>query len=222
MEEFFDIFLFLLLLVVIILIGGLIYLAITAPRLAYVTMVGVLAAIGGGGGLWIRHIIRKKRLGSYYLLLKEISRRRKEISRTFRKLDASLRRGLKPLRSKIFRLCREAKTCIWKIYDIEKTLSALEAKQTKMSSRLLPDFSGQDTAKRILHDQSRYYQNIHTIESSQRKYVEEVQQVLQFLQTFNAQLITLRYASNQTDIQDEIAETLDELLVEMQALEEIS
>ena len=220
MEEFFDIFLFLLLVIIVALTGGLIYLTIVAPQLAYVATIVILGGMVGGLGFWIRHLIRKKRLGIYYSLLQEISRWHKTVLRTFSKLDPSLKRSLKPLRTKISKLCQQAKVCIWKIYDIEKSLSALEAKELDMSIHL--HSPGQESAANILHNQDRYYKNICTIESSKKKYIEQVQQALQFLQSLHAQLLTLRYTSSFTGVQQEIIETLDDLLAELQALKEIS
>jgi hypothetical protein len=217
MEEFFDIFLFLLLVVIVALIGGLIYLTIAAPQLAYLATIGIWVGIAGGLGFWIRHLIRKKRLGKYYSLFQEISRWQKTVQQTFRKLDPSLKRSFQSSRTKISRLCQHAKACIWKIHDIDRSLSALETKQLNM-----PISIGQEPAESIPKNQNLYYKNIRMIESSKKAYIEQVEQVLQFLHSLHAQLLTLRYTSSSADIHQEIAGTLDDLLAELQALEEIS
>jgi hypothetical protein len=65
-------------------------------------------------------------------------------------------------------------------------------------------------------------QNIRAIQSSKDQYIQQIQQVLQFLQELNSQILALRYSPSNIEMGNEIAATIDELLIEMKALEEIT
>lgn len=225
MEDFIDYILFLLLLIVLGITGLLIFLLFNSPRLAYALVVILFLGTTGGIGVWVRKIFRKKRLGAYYPLFLAISQSKKEIIKSVKKLNRDLRSNLPPLFPKLNKLCMEVQQCIWKLQDIDNTLASLEAKkhserhQRHQPLRTSPKVHKEST--RAVASSNRYYENIRAIETSRQRYLQQIQEVLQFLQEFNSHLLALRYAHSTFEVDSDITETLDELLIELKTLEEI-
>ena len=219
MEDFIDIFLFLLLLVVVVLAGLLIFLLLKNPPLAYLLMCVLILSIAMGIGGWARKVYRKKCMGTYYPMFVTILQSRKEIFRSVKKLDRHLRTTLTALFPKIDTLCSEAQKCIWKIQDIEKNLTSLEAKQH-------PAYHHSSSPKSIgttemVQSNRKYYENIQTVQFSKTQYIHQLQKIIQFLQELNSQILALRYSQSAPEMEDSIMETIDDLLIKMNALEEI-
>lgn len=197
MEDFIDFLLMLLLLLVMLMSGLLIYLLLNAPELAYL-LIATLSASGAlGVGMWIRHFSRKKRLGTYYTLFTATESAHKELITTIKKLKQPLRRLFIPLYPKIKNLRKEVQQTLLKIQEIDKTLQKLETNPLKQ-------------------------ENIHSLQTSKINYLHHIQQSLQFLQQSNIQIVALKHSRNLATIEPTIKETLDELLIEMEAIKEFS
>lgn len=221
MEDFIDVFLVLLLLVVVVIAGLLIFLLLKNPPLAYLLIGFFMLSAATGVGLWIRKWSRKKRMGTYYPMFVTISRSRKDIFRSVKKLDRHLQATLTPLFPKIDTLCVEARQCIWKIQDIEKNLTALEAKQHPTYQQQYSPLPKNMGKTRMVQSHKKYYENIQAVKSSKTQHIQQLQQILQFLQELHSQILALRYSQSTPDLGDAIGETIDELLLNMKALEEI-
>lgn len=220
MEDFIDIFLVLLLLVVIALAGLLIFLLLKNPPLAYLIMCFLILGIATGIGVWLRKLYRKKRMGTYYPTFVTISQSRKEIFRSVKKLDRHLRTTLTPLFPKINTLCSEAQKCIWKIQDIERNLTSLEAKQRSTYQYHSPSSKDRGTTE-MVQSNKKYYENIQTVKFSKAQYIQHLQRICQLLQELNSQILALRYSQSAPKMEGSIMETIDDLLIKMRALEEI-
>ncbi len=223
MEDFIDIILILLLVFVVAFTGLLIFLLRTNPPLAHLFMFLFLGSIAAGVGVLGWKIYRKKRLEPYHDILREISRSKKEITRSTRQLDRHLRKVIRAQFPKIRQLCREAKKCIYKITEIDKALRPLEKKQFREHSQFARQSSSDKRVEeKIQESHQRYYENIRTIQSSKNQYLQQVQQVLRFLQELNSQILALKYSQGNFSLQTEIADTIDDLLIEIQTLGEIT
>lgn len=223
MEEFFDYLLGLLLLVIIGITGALIYFSIHAPLIAYL-LVGILVGLFTGViGFFVRRSLRKKRLGSYASLLQSIAHSYKDIAGDFRRLDRHAKNGLKPLWPKIKKLRKTAKAYVWKVCDIDKTLETLGGQQSEPNIlSQTPLSKDARTHEKAIEYHKRYYAQIHKIEASKTKYLQEIQEALQYFHSLHAQLLALRYSPNHSDMQNKLSETLDELLIDMEALDEVN
>lgn len=223
MDAFIDLILFLLLLFVIAFAGLLIFFLVTNPPVAHILMFSFLCGLVGGIGILGWKIYRKKRLETYNEILREISQSKKELTRSTRRLDRHLRKAIREQFPKIRQLCREAKKCIYKITEIDKVLLSLEQKQLKESSQFVRQLSDDKRIEeKIQESHQRFRENLRTIQSSKNQYLQQVQQVLRFLQELNSQILALKYSQGDFTIQTEIADTIDELLIEIQTLEEIT
>lgn len=220
MEDFFDYILGLFLVVLLGMIGALIYFSIHAPLLAHILASSLVAICIGGISLLVRGTIRKKRLGDYYPLLQSISQSHKEVTNAFRRLERPARTGLKPLLPKIKLLRKTVKEHIWRIYRIDKTLLRLNQQPTPELS-VHPPFFKNNPDERKIDYHKHYYENIQKIEASKTQYLREIQEALQYLHSLHAQLLALQYSLHEVNIAGTMAETLDELLIEMEALQEI-
>ncbi len=222
MEDFIEIILFILLILAILFTGLLIFLFITSPTIASILILAVGVSLAAGAGVWAWKIYRKKRMGPYYEMFAAISRSRKEISQSVKKLEYHLRGAIRAHFPKVNQLCRETKKCVLKIQEIEKVLSSLETKQESENKRSIRQLSDdREIASKMMDSKKRYYENIQAVQLSKNQYIQQVQQVLQLLQELNSQILALRYSHSNTEIGHEIEETLDELLTGIRALEEI-
>lgn len=195
MEDFIDYLLALLLLLVILVTGLLIYLLFNAPGIAYLLIVLLIASSVLGVGIWLRKIYRKKRLGAYYSLFVATGSSKKQLIKTIQELDRPLKRLFIPLYPKINTLCKEAQQNISKIQEIDNTFQTLETRKQDQES-------------------------IHIIQTSKIKYLHHIQQSIQFLQQANTQIVALKHSQNLSTIEPIIKKTLDELLIEMDAIVE--
>ena len=220
MEDFFDYILGFVLLVLLGMIGALIYFSVHAPLLANLLAISLVALCIGGTSLLARGILQKKRLGDYYPLLQSISQSHKEVTKAFRRLGRPVRKGLKPLLPKIKLLQRTVKEHLWRIYRIDRTLLRLNQQQTP-ELPVYVRFSKDNPDERTIEYHKHYYENIQRIEASKTQYLREIQEALQYLHSLHAQLLVLQYSPHKANIAGTMAETLDELLIEMETLQEI-
>lgn len=193
MEDFIDSLLMLLLLLVLLITGLLIYLLFNAPGIAYLLIGGLMSSAALGVGLWLRRIYRRKRLGTYYALFAAIGSAKKELFKTINQLDRPLKRLFLPLYPKLNTLCKEAQQTLSKVQEIDRALQKLEARPPDQKS-------------------------IHAIQTSKIKYLNHIQQSIQFLQQANTQIIALKHSRSPATIEPTIKETLDELLIELEAI----
>lgn len=223
MEEFIDYILFLLLVFVIAFAGLIIFLLEKSPLAAYMLIVAFLGSVLGGIGVFGWKVYQKKRLEPYYDLLREILQLKKEITRSTSRLDRHLRKAIRDQFPKIRQLCYETKKRIYKISEIDNVLVSLEQKQSSEDGQFLRSLStNQKIEEKIQESHRRYYENLRKIQETKNQYMQEVEQVLRFLQELNSQILALKYSQGNVTIQKEIADTIDELLIEMQTLEEIT
>jgi DNA repair exonuclease SbcCD ATPase subunit len=221
MEEFFDYILWLLLAILLALTGALVYFLFHNPFLAYLLLGVIGGATAIGAGVFLRGVFRKKRLREYYSLSLTITQTYKDILAAYRKLKRPAQKNLRVFLPKIKKLHKAARKHIWRIHDIEQTLKQLERQHQRSS---VPDNvppPAQHSQQRLLGSHHRYYDNIRTIEASKTRYLQEIQEVVQFFQSFQTQVVALRYSQNQTGMHQEMSETLHELLLEMKALDEV-
>lgn len=222
MEDFIEIILVILLILAILFTGLLIFLFIKSPIIAYTLSLAIVMSLIAGIGVWARKIYLKRRMGPYYEMFVAISQSRKEIIQSVRKLDRYLRGAIQAQFPGINQLCRETKKCILKIQEIEKVLSSIEATQESENKRYIQQLSGnREITSQIMDSKKRYYENIHAIQLSKNQYIQQIQHTLQFLQELNSQILALRYSHSNPEIGNEVAETIDELLIEIKTLEEI-
>jgi len=211
MENFIDLFLGFLVVIVIAVTGGLIFLFIKDPAAAYGVMWSGIGAILFGAGFTGWKFYQKKQFGSYYDTMKELTQLYKEIIRTARQLEPSVKKAIRVQFPKMRQLRYEAQRRIHKVIDIEKDLRKIEKQHLTNN---LPAFS-QTPA-------SRYNINIKTIEQAKGEYLQDIQNIIRFFHEMNSQLFVLKYANEKTVIQSKIAGMIDELLIDMQTLEEIT
>jgi hypothetical protein len=222
MEEFFDYILLLVLIFMIIFTSLLIFLLIKNPLAGYILMISVIFGIAGGIGVLGRKFHRKKRLGSYYEMFQDISRSQKEIHRSSRYLERHLQKIIKQQFPKIRQLCQESQRCIHKIVEIDNVLSDLENEQNAKHRNFLKQVIGESSRKeKIRESDTRYWENIKTITDSRKRYLQTVQQVLQFLQELNSHILALKYSPFKSEIHTQIMEAIDDLLIEIQTLKEM-
>jgi hypothetical protein len=223
MEDFFDYILLLLLIVVIIVTSLLIFLLIKNPLAGYILIIAVIFSIAGGIGILGRKLYQKKRLGSYYEMFQDISQSHKEIHRSSRYLERPLQKIIKPQFPKIQQLCQESQRCVYKIVEIDKVLSTLEKKQTTEHRNFLKQVIEESSRKEKLRESDhRYWENIKTITNSKKRYLQTVHQVLQFLQELNSHILALKYSPFESEIHIQIPETIDDLLIEIRTLKEMT
>ncbi len=211
MENFIDVLLTLMIIVVIVITGSLIFLFIKYPITGYWVMwsaIGMML-IGIGGISW--KFYQKKRMGSYNETLKELIQLHKEIIRSTRGLEPSLKKAIRAHFPKMRQLRYEARRRIYKILAIEKDLHQAEKQQFTSSPLSLPRTTTQ-----------RYQLNIKTIEQAKSLYIKDTQHIIRFFHEMNSQILALKYANEKAAIQNKIAEMIDDLLIDMQALEEIT
>lgn len=222
MDDFIEFILFSVLILAILLGGLFIFLLIKNPLVAYMLVIGFFLTLAGGIGVWLLKIYRKKRLGPYHEMYTAISQSREEIMQSTKKLNRYLRRVIQDHFPKIKQLCKEAQKCVLKIQEIDKVLSSLDEKQKKEARRYQKIADNPDITRRMVDSNKRYHNNIQAIQASKNQYIQRVQQALQFLQELNSQVLALRYSHDNTKIDNDIAETIDDLLIDIRTLEEIT
>ena len=220
MGDFLDFIVFIAILVVLLLMGGFVYLLGTNPLIAYGLLFGGLLGIAVWIGAWGWKRYRKQHLGPYYETFSALLQAKKDVMQSMQKLDPHLRQSLKRHTPRIKLLHREAQHCLLKLAEIDEMLSAFEAKQQ------LPTSFGQkggtaEMDRKLRESNERYSRNIEAIQASKRQYSQQVQQVLHFLQELNSQMTALRYSHKKQEIEQDIAATIDDLLIDIQALDDI-
>ncbi|GAK53679.1 hypothetical protein U14_04946 [Candidatus Moduliflexus flocculans] len=211
MENFIDLFLMLLIVVVIVITGGLIFLFLKDPIAAYRVVWSIAGIIFAGTGVAGWKFYQKKRLGSYKSTLQELLQLYKEITQTTRYLDSTTKKTIRTYFPKIRQLRYEAQRRIYKILEIEKDLRKIEKQQFTDSLHALSSSAV-----------SRYKVNINAIERAKSQHLQDIQHIIRFFHEINTQLLALKYTNEKTIIQDKIAEMIDDLLIDMQTLEEIT
>jgi uncharacterized phage infection (PIP) family protein YhgE len=182
-----------------------------------------MLSIASGISFWMWKIHLRKSMGAYYEMFISISKSKKEIHRSVKTLDRYLRRAIKEQFPKINKLCRKAETHVKKIQEIDKVLSSLEAKRELEYQQHTQQLENRELTAKISESYKRYNENIRAIQTSKNQYLQQVQQVLHFLEELNSQILALKYSrGDMKKIGTEIAETIDDLLIEMQTLKEIS
>ena len=223
MEEFIDYILIALVILVIVFTSLLIFLLLHNPSIGYWLLGGAFVGLITGMGVIIRRAYQKRRLGEYYELFRELSQSTKDIKRSTKRLERHTRKSVKEQFPKIRTLCHETRNRLHQIVDIDKTLHTFErqefSKSQHSSSQMTHD---RHTAEKIYASSKRHQENIRKIERSKQQYLQDVHQVIRFLYELNSQILALRYSQKKGEIQLQIAETIDELLIDIQTLEEIS
>lgn len=207
MENFIDLFLMFLIVVIIAMTGGLIILFIKDPITGYWVLWSGVGVILTGIGLAGWKFYRKKRLGAYHDTLNELIHVHKEIIRTVKHVEPSVKKAIRAHFPQMRHLHREAQRRIYKILDIEKDLRKIENQQFTQSIPALP---------------LRYQRNIARIKQARSQYLRDTQQIIRFFHEINSQLLALKYANEQTGIEHKIAGMIDDLLIDMQTLQEIT
>ena len=224
MEDFFDYILSLLLIFVLVCSGLIIFFLIKDPTIGYLLLYFFICLIVGGIGLVGWKVYQKRRLGQYYDLLRDIRHAEKAIYQSTKQLERHSRKAIKEQFPRIRQLYRESRKRLFKIIEIDKVLLSFEKKQfnenTYPISPVLDDTTQRTEKLQASH--KRYQQNIRKIEQSKHQYLQEVQEVARFLDELNSQILALKYSSDRLEIQTKIAETIDELLIDIQTLEEIT
>ncbi|MCP4400655.1 MAG: hypothetical protein GY801_25560 [bacterium] len=223
MEEFIDYILYLILIAVIVFTGALIFFSIEDPAMVYRLLTFFLCGLTGGIGFFVRKIVQKRRLGEYYELSREFPQIRKDIQRSTKRLERHSRRIMKEQFPKIRRLCSQAEQRLKKVVEIERTLHSFERKQLS-SSPLASDRTSTDTQAngKLYASRERYLHNIQKIEQSQQQNLQQIHEILRFLHELNSQILALKFSEEKHGLPEEIAETIDELLIEVQSLEELT
>ena len=220
MEEFIDYILYLVLIVIIAFTGMLIFFLIKDPAMAYRLLALFLSMLAGGIGLVIRKSYRKKRLGKYYELSREIPQIQKDIRRSTKRLERHSRKMMKEQFPKIRKLCSQAQQRLKNVAEIERTLRSFEKKQPSNSS-LTSNLSEKERRK-LYASKERYLHNIQRIKESKRLNLQQVQEILRILHELNSQILALKFSEETPGLQEDIGDTIGELLVEMQSLEELT
>lgn len=223
MEEFFDIILIAALILVMIFGGAVIYFLIENPRIAYLLIAGFVLLVGTGSGLWIRKISRKKRLGQYYELSGDISQKYRNIQRALKTLDRPSRNILSAYIPKIRKLYEETQRCLVRVVEIDRALETLDHKETQEKERSIRPWSPrQRRGAKMRASDHRYSENIQVIQQSKSQHLQEIQQVIRCFDELNSQILALKYAPLSSNMGVTISDTLDELLIDIQALHEVS
>lgn len=221
MGDFLDFIVFIAIVLVLLLMGGFVYLLGSSPLIAYgllfVGLLGIAAWVGSWG--WKRY--RKQRLGPYYETFSALLQAKKDVMRSMRKLDPRLRQSLQRHTPRIKLLHREAQHCLLKLAEIDETLSAFKAKQQLPTTSSGQEGDSAEMDRKLRESSKRYSRNIEAIQASKRQYSQQVQQVLHFLQELNSQMTALRYSHKKQEIEQDIAATIDDLLIDIQALDDI-
>ncbi|PIE34496.1 hypothetical protein CSA56_07565 [candidate division KSB3 bacterium] len=223
MEEFIDFILIAILIIVIAFSGLLIFLLRYNPSMAYWLSAVTFSGLVIGSGLLIRKIYRKKLLGEYYDLFQECSRLSKAIAHSTKRLERHTRKNIRGQLPKIHTLCRKTRKRLKQLVEIDNTLHTFEQQEPSGSTHTSSATSqNQYTAEKISASSKLYRENIKKIERSKQQYLQDVQQVIRFLHELHSQILALRYSQQKGGIHIQIAETIDELLIDMQTLEEMS
>ena len=223
MEEFIDYLLYLVLIVVIVFTGTLVFFLFKDPAMAYRLLAIFLCGLSGGIGLFVARLVRKKRLGEYYELSRELPQIRKDIQRSTKRLERHSRKIIQGQLPKIRTLCSQAEQRLKHVVEIEKALHALEKKHsssTSLASAQIP--TGTQANEGLDTSQGRYFQNIQKIKRSKLHNLQQVQEVLRVLQELNSQILALKFSEEKQILQEDITEMIDDLLLEMQSLEELT
>lgn len=207
MENFIDLFLLFLIVVIIVMTGGLIVLFIKDPITGYWVLWSGTGVIFSGIGLAGWKFYQKKRLGAYNETLNELTHIHKEIIRTVKHLEPSARKAIRTHFPQMRHLYHEAQRRIYKILDIEKDLRKIENQQFTKSISALP---------------LRYQRNIATIEQARNQYLRDTQQIIRLFHEINSQLLALKYVDEQAGLEHKVAGMIDDLLIDMQTLQEIT
>ncbi len=223
MEESIDYILYLILIAVIVFTGTLVFFLIEEPAIAYRLLTLFLCGLAGGIGVFVRRIYQKKRLGEYYELSRELPQIRKEIQRSTKRLERHSRKMIEEQFPKIRKLCSQAQQRLKKVLEIGRTLRSFEKKH--MSSNLLASSQAsidKHAVGKLYASRERYFHNIQKIEQSQQQNLQQIHEILRFLHELNSQILALKFSEEKHGLPEEIAETIDELLIEVQSLEELT
>ncbi len=223
MEDFIEYILFLLLIFLVAFTGLIVFLLEKNPVAGYLLIVSFFGSLAGGIGALGWRFYRKKRLEPYYELLREILQLKKGIVRSTRRLDRHVQKLIREQFPKIHQLCKESQKRLYKVTEIDKVIASLEQKYINETGQSKRSLSGnRKIEEKIQESHKRYSANLLKIKETKNQYMQEVEQVLRFLQELNSQILALTYSKGNVTIQQEIADTIDELLIDMHTLEEIT
>ena len=103
---------------------------------------------------------------------------------------------------------------------IKKALNNLDRPIRLNFKFILLNLPVQERQQRIVAYEIRYHEHIRGIESSKAQYLQEIQEIIHCLHTIHAQLSVIRYSPNAANLSSTLSDTLDELLIGMEALRE--
>ncbi|MBD3309398.1 hypothetical protein GF339_23575 [candidate division KSB3 bacterium] len=214
MEDFIE---YILVLLVVMVLGFtllLLFLLVKHPFAGYALLGGGALGIGGIVGWLGWKWYRRRRLGAYYETFQELVALEREVFRTIKRLDPPLRRVMRGHVSTIRSLCRTAQGCLVKLSDLERALRVVEQKQGQEKGKV---------EERNLDREGSYSPALQALTDSRRRYLRVSHQVLQFLQDLHAKLLVFQYAHGQEAeaLQHQLADTIEDLFVDIEAIEEV-
>ncbi len=224
MEEFLDYILIAVLILLLGFFGVIMVLLEDNPLAAYALIAAFVGSIGGVVGIVGWKWYQKKRLAPYYDLLQDVLQIQKDIFRATARLERPLKNMLKDQFPNIRQLTREARKRLYNITEIDRVLADLEQQQSHRdeSYRRATTSPHPDLEEKLHVSHTRYAENLKRIQDAKDHDMQQVEQILRVLQELHSQILALKYARGNTTMQQEIADTIDDLFIDMQSLEELT